>query len=1251
MRILSLSLQNINSLRGKWQIDFRQEPFASNGLFVITGPTGAGKSTLLDAICLALYHQTPRLVVSQSSNELMTRHTAECMAEVEFSVKGKEYRAKWQQRRSRGNSKGKLQAPKAELAQVSDGKIIADKLAEVRSNIEKLTGLDFARFTKSMLLSQGKFSEFLNASGKDRAELLEELTGTEIYSQISKQVFINSKNSKTELEKLELQLSGIELLSSEQLAEITQAQQDLAASVELQQQQAKSIEQSKHWLTQADKAQASYQAALLNQQQAEQAILAAEPDKQKLALAKPAEKLINHFQTWQDSIKQQEKIQQQVVQTSASLAQVTTQLTTQDQSLAQAKQVLATSKQKNTDTLSLIEEKVVPLDNQIAELHAKLEHPKQNLTQIQAQQKELNNQLNAVQSTKQRTEKQLSELETWLDENQNLVKLSLDKVDNWQQNFIQIAQTKQQISATQNEAAQMTSTCQATQSRIRENQQKLNQVQAQLAEKNAQLVKQVAEYNQLASNSDIAALEQQQQALQATLSLRQQLSQALTKLVETQQQVEIASKQLREQQPHQTELKRKRDELRTAYIQCKNSIKDVQTILQQQQIIHSLTEHRKQLQPDHECPLCGSTEHPLVSQYQAIEPNEKQTRLTELTQELEILEATGKQNSDQLALLTAELSQLESNLIANQEKQAQVEETSLELIDKLSNQLESVYHALGLEHITSAKLDLASSQAKLAQLEKIADYQSELSYKLTTLNQAQQKTNQLEKQAAELTSVEQHTSLAIDYAQQQLSQYTQQINKLDSEINQARTQHKLTIEKIETEIKEHLCKQAPTNLVSLNENQSKDLIQQISNQVIFAHQQQEAQQQLATQVLTAAQSIESLTQQMDKLAAQQTDLNTVVNQLQAQISQTQMQRVTLFGENNTNSVRQELQREVEQASEKLEIEQQTHNQLSAQKLSLSHALETLKEQEQDIKEQASSKHENWQVQLNSSPFDDQTSWQSAILGEAEIAQLNQQLEQIQQQKIEADSQVKQSIAAQAELKQNQPELAKSQTLIQLNSEQLVLEQQISQQQQKLGELHQQITNHQASQNKQQGFIRQLEQLQQEHKYWAMLNDLIGSAEGDKFRKFAQGLTLEQLVYLANRQLTRLHGRYQLKRKPGDNLELEVVDTWQADTVRDTKTLSGGESFLVSLALALGLSDLVSHKTSIDSLFLDEGFGTLDADTLDIALNALDNLNASGKMIGVISHIEALKERIPVQIKVNKSNGLGVSKLESQFAIN
>jgi exonuclease SbcC len=199
-----------------------------------------------------------------------------------------------------------------------------------------------------------------------------------------------------------------------------------------------------------------------------------------------------------------------------------------------------------------------------------------------------------------------------------------------------------------------------------------------------------------------------------------------------------------------------------------------------------------------------------------------------------------------------------------------------------------------------------------------------------------------------------------------------------------------------------------------------------------------------------------------------------------------------------------------------------------------------------------------------------------------------------------------------------------------------------------GQLSQQISQDAQQRSEQQSLLAEIIKQQDELDDLSHLNGLIGAADGAKFRRFAQGLTLSHLVYLANEQLNRLHGRYQLQRQQSDSLALEVLDTWQADSVRDTKTLSGGESFLVSLALALALSDLVSAKTSIDSLFLDEGFGTLDNDTLEIALSALDSLNASGKMIGVISHVDALKKRIDVQIEVKKHSGLGISELEERY---
>ncbi len=166
---------------------------------------------------------------------------------------------------------------------------------------------------------------------------------------------------------------------------------------------------------------------------------------------------------------------------------------------------------------------------------------------------------------------------------------------------------------------------------------------------------------------------------------------------------------------------------------------------------------------------------------------------------------------------------------------------------------------------------------------------------------------------------------------------------------------------------------------------------------------------------------------------------------------------------------------------------------------------------------------------------------------------------------------------------------------------------------------------------------QIEKQQQEHCRWASLSELIGSADGTKFSRFAQSLTLAHLVNLANRHLQKLSDRYQLQKRQGACVEMDIVDRYQADAMRSLESLSGGETFLVSLALALGLSDLARRNHPIDSLFIDEGFGTLDADTLDTALAALETLRAGGKTIGIISHVEALKERLTTQIQVRKND--------------
>ena len=176
-----------------------------------------------------------------------------------------------------------------------------------------------------------------------------------------------------------------------------------------------------------------------------------------------------------------------------------------------------------------------------------------------------------------------------------------------------------------------------------------------------------------------------------------------------------------------------------------------------------------------------------------------------------------------------------------------------------------------------------------------------------------------------------------------------------------------------------------------------------------------------------------------------------------------------------------------------------------------------------------------------------------------------------------------------------------------------------------------------------GLQEELNVRRTESERWAKLNELAGSADGAKFRRIAQGYTLDILLNYANVQLRELTRRYRLERVP-ETLALQVIDRDMCDEVRTVHSLSGGESFLVSLALALGLSSLSSNRMRVESLFIDEGFGSLDAETLRVAMDALESLRTQGRNIGVISHVQEMTERIPVRICVNRA-GNGRSFLE------
>ncbi|WP_221798091.1 AAA family ATPase [Oceanobacter mangrovi] len=1256
MKILSLQFKNLNSLKGEWKIDFTRSPFIDNGLFAITGPTGAGKSTLLDAICLALYHQTPRLgLISTSSNEIMTRGTAECAAEVHFEVKGKAYRAHWSMRRSRNKPDGNLQQATVELAELlvdddmdetaGKGKVLASQVKQKSELIEQITGLDFGRFTRSMMLSQGQFAAFLNAKESERAELLEELTGTEIYGRISQRVYDKFKQEEARLNELKARADGVQLLAADEIAEYQQELAQVQQQVAEVKQQLEATNACMNWWQQRQQAQANQTAAAARVAQANAALELARPQLQRLAESEPAEKLRTPHSLLVDSRQQLARLQQQLADKQQQEQALQTRLQTAEAEQAKQFDLLNQAKAAQQQQEQQINEQVLPLDHEIQRQTDKRGDISKQRQLHQTQQHSLQQQLAAVQQQLSASQQQLQTTDDYLASHQ--ADQSLEKyLDQWRymadsmaKQTLSLTDLNQQTGQLQQQLADQQQAQSNQQQQLGQLQQGLDQAHQAWQQARQQLdqsLQQLGFTTAEGSPSALEQLQQQQQHLQHQQGSLLQLQHLQQQWWRLQQEAVAKQDSVQQLTQQQQQLAQQRDTLRLEYRRLQELLGVYrQLVSQDEQLAH----YRSVLQADEACPLCGSYDHPaldhsLSQNGQNSSDNIAKRNTTE--QQFQAVEEQGKQLKEQLESIQRQQQEIQQRLqqIASEQQQLDGQWLPLQASLFTSAQRLAIHDQAGLQAFEQQHhRQQQQCQQDLNQLQQLQKRRDELK---THFDNQQQQQTRLQAELVVATG-------KLEALQQQLTDKQQQ---------QTNDQQALAL--LQQSFADQLAELGyqppqPDQLATWFEQKQQDSQRW--------RQQSQRREELGRTLFELENQRAILQKQLDECAGQLQHQQAELEQLDAKLIELQQQRQQLFGEQTVVAAREAMQQTVAAAEKTFTEAQAASQQLAREHSALSAELGSARQAIKATSQQLEERQQAWQASLQTSPFESEAAVLAAMLSEDEQQQLQQLKQTLDTELSQSQALLHNADDALAAVQQH-PQAEEFRQLDQAASE--MQRQRLAEQQESFssrrGELNQTLVSDQQRRQSQQTLFEQIEQQRLSYDDSQYLNSLIGQKDGAKFRKFAQGLTLDHLVQLANSQLERLHGRYLLSRKDsaeskdGSGLELSVLDTWQGDIERDTKTLSGGESFLVSLALALALSDLVSHKTSIDSLFLDEGFGTLDRETLDIALDALDNLNASGKMIGVISHIDAMKERIPVQLKAIKKSGLGISELERQYRV-
>ena len=1210
MKILAIRLKNLASLAGPFEIDFTAEPLASAGLFAITGPTGAGKSTLLDALCLALFGAVPRLgdtgqakmpdadsdISIGDPRTLLRRGTGGGYAEVDFvGVSGRRYRARWEANRARDKASGKLQNSRQSLIDLDSDQLLASQKTEYKTQLELALGLNFEQFTRAVLLAQSEFSAFLKANDNERSELLEKLTDTALYTQLGRRAFDKAKEAKDAHKQLQDQATGVVPLAAEARAELDQQLADAQQQLKTQQAQLKQLELQHTWLKELREWQERQHSATEQLQRAQADWESQGPQRQDLSR-------LEQLAPQRHQFARQAELGTLLTPLAAQIQQHLEQQTALHTRQEQAQQQQAAAQAALADALKH-QADAVPLLRQAFEEQSTLAH----LTKDLAKRSEDKQQLESACSEGQAFLKGLQDKHSHVAERLQRLAAELER-------SAPLAPLSDAWGAYRDRLQQLM----VIGSRLKKGQEELPQLEQRATRAAEQFAQQRDALDLLyqEAGAEPHAVTEQIQLLASLLQdnrKQQRAFEALTRLWDNQQQLDqqsagltqkLADAQQQREQLNQTGLQTKA-ELTVA----EQTLSVTKQLLERQRLARSASveELREQLQADQPCPVCGSHEHPY---------HQPEALLHSLGRHDENEEATAQKAVDVLKEKLTELRGEVGGLIAQQKEYLQQQE-------QLATQQQALKPSLDAHPLAASLFnqDAAQRSAWLAQqLAQLTQSITQDEQRQGALLNLQQNAGRLQQQLQAAQDASQQARQLLVDQQRELSNDRE---RLDEELNAFASL-------LPADTLEGLRREPAATFMQLDQQVSQRL-EQLGHQRDELAEQQERQQAIEKQQTHQQhrqQQLDALLQQVTELAGQQQAAQAKLSALlgdhasaeqwQQQLDQAVAQ--SRQSETDANQQLQDIRGALIQLAADLKAQQERQAALSAEQHNLGERLGEWRTLHPEL--------------------DDDGLTRLLAFDDSQVSALRQQLQH-------SEKAVEQ---ARVLLQEREQRLAEHQALHngnleaeQLESTLAALNQQLADSEKHCAELRARQHEDQRRQDANHALAEQITKAYEEWQRWARLNALIGSATGDTFRKIAQAYNLDLLVHHANVQLRQLVRRYRLKRG-GSMLGLLVMDTEMGDELRSVHSLSGGETFLVSLALALGLASMASSTLKIESLFIDEGFGSLDPESLQLAMDTLDGLQAQGRKVAVISHVQEMHERIPVQIQV-KRQGNGLSTLE------